>query len=111
MKFVLCVFVVGLMFLPYTAEAIRPFDFGGYATKITPCVNGLWVFVSPPYGGFYFYVPGFSALKLFGPPTHPGQRVLGKSLGVQVCLQPCPIGTCPIGVGFLVQPNAGSSAE
>lgn len=103
-------FIIGVHFFPERAQAVYPFDFGGRVLSIYPCVNGLWVTIGPPTPGLFFYVPGFSGLKAYGPPTHPGQQVLGKSYGAMVCLVPCPVGVCPIGAGWLVTPNAGSSA-
>ncbi len=102
--------------IPTDVHAVRPFDFGGRVMKIVPCIGGTLVTVQEfvpaipptPQIRFYFYT-ALSALKQFGPPTHPGQRVLGKSYGVVPCLVPCPIGVCPIGAGLLVMPNAGSS--
>lgn len=103
-----------LLFMPVSSvkSGINPFNFGGWASKIVPCPAnaGLWVTVVGPSGGLYMYQLGFSGIKQFGPPRTPGQRVLGKSSGVMVCLVPCPIGVCPIGAGLLVMPNAGSSA-
>lgn len=112
MKVLTIVFLVVVVIysVPHTAHAVPPLDFGGRVLSIVPCVNGLWVIIGPPVPGSYFYVYGVSGLKLNGPPTHPGQLVLGQSLGFMVCLIPCPIGVCPIGGGFMVLPNAGSSA-
>ncbi|HRH26217.1 MAG TPA: hypothetical protein PLF31_01990 [Candidatus Paceibacterota bacterium] len=100
---------VGIVFAPGTAHAIYPFDFGGRVVWVYYCVNGLWTAVSVPTPGLFFYIWGFSGMKAVGPPTHAGQQVLGKSYGVMVCLVPCVIGVCPIGYGWLVSPNAGSS--
>lgn len=100
----------GTLLFSDDAHAVYPFDFGGRVLWIYPCVNGLWVAIGPPTPGLFFYVPGYSGLKAYGPPTHPGQQVLGKSYGAMVCLVPCPLGLCPIGTGWLVTPNAGSSA-
>lgn len=39
--------------------------------------------------GFYMYIPG-SIVHPYGPPSHPGQAVLGWAGGFVPCLIPCP---------------------
>lgn len=57
----------------------RPF--GGQIYLIDYCVNGIWTFIGPPRGGFFLWVPGTVSF-LFGPPTHIGQWLLGRTSGV-----------------------------
>lgn len=107
---ILCLFfLVSSLSTPNDANAFGVLAFGGRVLWVYYCVNGLWVAVGPPRPGLYFYVWGLSGIKLYGPPLHAAQQVLGHYFGAMVCLVPCPTGVCPIGGGLLVGPNSGSS--
>ncbi len=111
----LLVFVGTLSLFPIsTAHAIPVspiLNFGGRVLTVVPCLNGIWATVFGPSGGSYFYIPGISGLRLYGPPTEIGQLVLGNALGFMFCFEPIPFPPfiIPIGGGLLVLPNAGSS--
>jgi len=88
-------------FIPASgALAIGPF--GGDIIVLFPCVNGLKITLGPPTPGFYMYVPGTSFSYLYGPPSHPGQWLLGLSGPPLVCLVPCSSGLCPAGIGDMI---------
>lgn len=84
MKLLLAVLVFGLicgtMFFPHEAEALGPF--GGQIIALIPCVfpfGGYVIQLGPPSFGSYLYQAGLSFSYMYGPPTHPGQWLLGMS--------------------------------
>lgn len=90
---------------------IGKYDFGGVSVSVFPCLNGLFVVGSPPKPGIFMFVPGISALKMWGPPKGPFYYMLGSHSQFFPCLIPCPTGICPIFWGQLVLPNSGSGLE
>lgn len=105
-----------LFFIPSTTHAYKPFDYGGNTLWFFPACNGFTgelVHIGPPAlpPGFYYFQYGYSALKPFGPPKYFGQLNLGRSLGIVTCwLFVPPLPPIYIGQGYLVTPNAGTSA-
>ena len=104
------IFPLLLLSVPSNAHAIIPIPCaigicigGPPISSVIPCVNGLWI------DGIFMYIYGTKTFPI-APPTHPGQFVLGSAAGFMVCLQPCPIGLCPIGGGFIILPLTGASA-
>lgn len=90
--FMLLVLVVGLflgLFVPVnTAKAQATTPFGGQILLIKPCLHpfgGFHIEVGPPNGGSFIYQTGFSFSYPFGPPSHPGQWLLGLSIGGVSC--------------------------
>ena len=83
--------VAGTFLVPQEAFALGPF--GGAILTIYPCINGLKITLSTPTPGFYFY-PWGALSFLFGPPTHPGQWLLGMSGPPMACLTACEDGQC-----------------
>ena len=59
------------------APGIKPF--GGQILTILKCYDnaGWTISLGPPRGGQFVYIPGSSKSYLFGPPSHPGQWLLG----------------------------------
>lgn len=97
--------VVGIGLLSSVSSFfVSPFtSFGGRVTVVVPCTLGvlpmLYVTVLSNRGGiphpeFYIWTPA-TLTKLAGPPTHPGQQILG--------LADVPL-TCFIGGGLFVLP-------
>jgi hypothetical protein len=71
------------LFLPYAAWAA---PFGGQVGSTIFCANGVILDeVGPPIGGLFLWTPA-TATYAFGPPTHPGQWVLGLSGIPYYCL-------------------------
>ena|SRR3989338_1751966 len=90
--FILPIFIVSF-FTFNTREAFALGPFGGAILSIYPCNNGLKITLSPPTPGLYFY-PWGAISYLFGPPSHPGQLLLGMSGPPVVCLTSCEDGEC-----------------
>ena len=80
--------VVGFLFavcvlFPATTFA---FPFGGMVGQIIFCFNdAIFAAVGPPVGGPYIWTPSTRTYQ-FGPPTHPGQWVLGLAAPPYYCL-------------------------
>lgn len=78
--------LLGALFVPFTASALG-ISFGGRIASINfgpGCIN----FIIIPAGAFpisYIFGPG-SIPFLAGPPTHPGQQVLGVADAPTVCV-------------------------
>jgi hypothetical protein len=74
---------LGISFLSsYITSSVALRSFGGRIALIVPCVSGLgpsiWVKIIPA-GSFptsYIWTP-LTITRLAGPPTHPGQEILG----------------------------------
>lgn len=87
-------------------------SFGGRVATVIPCVSGLGPSLHVtviPFGGFpgvaYIWTPATITYS-FGPPTHPGQQVLGVSDIPFVCFTPT---TPPVPLyGFRMQ-SVGTS--
>lgn len=104
------VFIGAFSFVGF-ARAALPVDFGGKVVMIKYCYNGIAVTIQFPNSQTmkYFYVPGLSAIKPYGPPVKDNQIVLGKAFDEpMICFFGCGDGTCSVDGGFLVTPNAGS---
>lgn len=92
-------------FLKTEAQAIPLIDFGGRIALYQPvCFSPLTGFtpsavlinIAIPKPTQIMYMTGASISQSFGPPTHPGQILLGKPAPAIVpCLIPCPLGLCP----------------
>ena len=75
-------FVLGLL-VPITAFA---FPFGGQVQTAIPCVNVvIFAAVGPPIGGLYLWTTATQTYS-FGPPSHPGQWIMGLSGVPYFCL-------------------------
>lgn len=87
--------LVGSQFL---SPAVPKFtSFGGRVLSVIPCSGGMIHITILPAGFFpvsYIWTP-FTVTKLYGPPTHPGQQVLGLADVPFVCF---------IGGGFFSSP-------
>ena len=60
--------------------------FGGSIISILPCINGaMYLVLGPPSPGPYIYQAGVSRSYRNGPPTHPGQWLLGMAAPGGVC--------------------------
>ena len=97
----LCISALSILALPATSSAQIPF--GGVITTYFPaCVapTGAAMIIQQPLptGGFVpiplMYLPGASVSFADGPPTHPGQWLLGMGAAFAPCLIPCPLGLC-----------------
>lgn len=86
---------LAILFFPLSVHAQLPF--GGPIIWVTTCNKGFWVLLGPPVAGQYFVNYGASTY-LNGPPTHPGQFLLGMATGYQ----PCVIGPYTIGGGLMI---------
>ena len=85
-------FVLVLFLSPVTALAG---EFGGQTSIVWPCFNAaILAVVGPPRGGIYIWTP---ATKTFnGPPSRPGQWLLGLTGGPYICLLvPVPVYVLP----------------
>ncbi|MFW0871403.1 MAG: hypothetical protein ACKKL4_03045 [Patescibacteria group bacterium] len=78
--------------------------FGGIITQYFPgCLAPAGVAITIeqplPTGGFFpvplMYLPGVSISFPYGPPTHPGQWLLGMGGVFAPCIIPCGSGVCP----------------
>ena len=75
--------VLGLSFSPRITQA---FPFGGQASLVQPCVNGVtYLMLGPPVGGPYIWSPA-SLTYDYGPPRHAGQWFLGIAGAPDFCL-------------------------
>ncbi len=64
----------------------RPF--GGPIIMMLPCLNAAtYILLGPPSPGPYVYQVGLSRSYLSGPPSHPGQFLLGMAAPGGVCTQ------------------------
>jgi hypothetical protein len=77
--------VLAILIVPFYAHAlVRPF--GGQASVLVPCIGGgLWTVVGPPVGGPHIWYP-WTRTYLFGPPSHPGQWLLGTAGPIGACV-------------------------
>jgi hypothetical protein len=79
----LAALAVGIL-LPLPALAA---PFGGPATSVIPCFNGvIHTFVGAPRGGSLLWAPGVTRTFRFGPPSRPGQYLLGLTGAPYFCL-------------------------
>lgn len=88
-RFVATITLIGSLLTPLSASALG-FSFGGRITAITPCANGaIWITIVPagPFQPFYIWTPGTITYSA-GPPSHPGQEVLGVADIPYVCYIP-----------------------
>jgi hypothetical protein len=85
---------IGIMFLvPFVSGAI---PFGGPIITLAGCSDGvIWVTLGPPTPGNYMYHGQGTFSYSYGPPTHPGQWLLGH-FGLP---SPCQFGTFTVAVG------------
>lgn len=78
------------------------FHFGGPITLYNPICEtppGVWLMVGPPRPMSLFYMGGM--FYSHGPPSHPGQWLLGMAAGWVPCIiwVPCGFAMCPIVIG------------
>lgn len=81
----LSAFALVFLFTPALTSAqtgaLSPF--GGQILAMKPCLNfatgSFHITLGPPKGGSFIYQVGISLSYLNGPPTHPGQWLLGMS--------------------------------
>ncbi len=72
--------------LAFTPSIALAFPFGGQTSLVVPCYNGaIYAVVGPPVGGAYLWTPATMTYR-FGPPTHPGQWLLGNAGPPYFCL-------------------------
>jgi hypothetical protein len=74
-KRILTAIIATILFAPVSVYAQVPF--GGMIKSIKPCINPPGLVVNMASGETLLYLPGLSISFLFGPPTHPGQFLLG----------------------------------
>ena len=73
----------GLSLSPIT---VRAFPFGGQASVVHQCINGVtYLMLGPPIGGPYIWSPSTRTYD-FGPPSHVGQWFLGIAGAPDFCL-------------------------
>lgn len=78
--------------------------FGGAVTAIIQCDEGLWLpKITPPTGGSYMWVPGTISYQC-GPPSFPGQWLLG----IADTFVPCTVKGKIIGGGLRIQFHGSS---
>ncbi|PIR84189.1 hypothetical protein COU18_00335 [Candidatus Kaiserbacteria bacterium CG10_big_fil_rev_8_21_14_0_10_51_14] len=69
--------------IPFVAFA---FPFGGQISIFRPCFNqAIYALIGPPRGGPYIWTPSTLTYQ-FGPPSHPGQSILGLAGIPYYCL-------------------------
>ncbi len=69
------------------APASAGFEFGGQASSVIQCVNGVtWTRIGAPRGGDYIWAPGITRTYQYGPPTHSGQWLMGLKGPPFTCL-------------------------
>lgn len=93
-------------------EAQIPFS-GRIAMMMPVCVDPSGTLITlytlgPLAGGFstgatmnFMYLPETKIFQ-WGPPTHPGQWLLGMATAPVACMVPCGPSLCPIGFGFTI---------
>lgn len=100
LKLFLFLLILFIFLFPTASYAIGPF--GGMIGFIFPfCVEGWLLTLGPPTPGTYMYTWGTRSY-LNGPPTHPGQWLLGMAGPPITCHVPCKAGLCPVGVGSAI---------
>ena len=113
--FVLCALpaALALFFLPFSfVNAQVPFGgwisaiYTGACTASAPSASPFLLVGFPP--GPYMYIPG-SKVYPYGPPSRPGQAILGFAIGFYPCLMwvtcgffPCPVPFPALPGGLLV---------
>lgn len=97
--------VIGFVLFPPGASA--QVNFGGPITLFEPICQvppATEITVGPPSAMPLMYIAGMTYAN--GPPSHPGQELLGKAVGWMPCiiLVPCFFGVCPVvvGGGFII---------
>lgn len=102
----LATFLIVALF-PLSALA---FPFGGSIGQVIFCYNGaIFALIGPPIGGAYLWVPSTKTYA-FGPPSHPGQWILGLTSLPYFCLVSIsPVITVP-GIAILMMGSSGPSA-
>ena len=106
----LCALCISLTsVLPVQLSAQVPF--GGTIVFGFYCLNGIWLTLGGTgIPGSYMYLYGASVSPfLSGPPTHPGQNILGLASTPAPCMYYCGITVCPIGFGLTILPVHGTS--
>jgi len=69
-----------------TPSSVLAFPFGGRATQVVPCYNNaIYAYLSAPRGGPFVWTPATRTYQ-FGPPTHPGQWLLGLAGAPYYCI-------------------------
>ncbi len=95
--------VMALLLLPFSSVNAQV-PFGGF---ITLTYTGMCTASAPtaiPFilagvpSGPFMYIPGAGITYPYGPPTHPGQAILGFAVGFYPCLfwSYCGLSLCPI---------------
>lgn len=81
--FALLIAAISLYLTPLSALAK---EFGGQTSVVLPCYNAaIYTVVGPPRGGTYIWTPSTKTYSN-GPPTHPGQWLIGLTGVPYICL-------------------------
>lgn len=101
---------VALLFMPLSfANAQLPFGgfitimYTGACTASAPQATPFYL-AGPAGGGPFMYIPG-SAVFPYGPPSHPGQAILGLAAGFYPCLMWATCGFVPCAIPFPAHPG------
>ena len=114
-------FIFGLTLTQFSFSSLEPFKkkIGGRITTITYCPLPIphlsYTTIQTNIGsgsGSWAWIPGASINYLYGPPSHPGQPILGlASDGYMSCLAPTFWGVTPVGPpSFGIELYHGSGA-
>jgi hypothetical protein len=102
-----------LLFGSQLLSAVTPHftSFGGRVVAIVPCSGGMLHVTIIPAGLFpvtYIWTP-FTATKLYGPPIHPGQQLVGLADIPFVCFVGVGLFTTPVPLYGLRMTTVGTS--
>lgn len=81
------ILVLGIFFAAFGGPGIlEAREFGGQTSVVMPCFNAaIFTIVGPPRGGTYIWTPSTKTYSN-GPPSRPGQWILGLSGAPYICL-------------------------